>query len=137
MVLIAVIAGILALGATLSKGQEYEPYVKDTGVMVERAEICFSPDLGQPSIKLLNTWQQLVTELEIYERGGAKMNEEDALLGKHLADNAICGTTAAYYHIVITQDTEGYVLARYDEQYGFGVGSFIVAKKDVLLDRSI
>ncbi len=137
MVLIAVMAAMMALGDTLSKSQEYEPYHSDTGVIVRWAELCFSPDLDVPSIKLLNTWQRLVNELEAYKRGGASMSEEDASLGQLIFDNGLCATTSRYYNIFITQDTEGFVLAQFDEQYGFNEGPFIVAKKDILPDRGI
>jgi hypothetical protein len=132
-----VVVALLALVHWQAKGQEYTPYVKGTGVIVEQAEMCFSPDLGQQSVDLLNTWQRLVNELEAYERGGAKMHEEDALLGQYLYENTVCATVAEFYHIVITQDTEGYVLARFDEQYGFTTGTFIVRKQDVILDREL
>ena len=129
-----VVVAMLALVQWQAEAQ-YVPYVKDTGVIVEQAEMCFSPDLGGPSIKLLNTWQRLVNEVEAYERGGALPHEEDARLGKYLYDSGMCHTTAGFYHIYITQSTEGYVLAKFDEQYGFEGGTFIVRKQDVLLDR--
>ena len=137
MVLVGVVAGVLALGANSVKAQEYEPYVQDTGIIHSGSELCFSPDLGQPSIELLGTWQRLVNELEAFEIGGPAMNEEDAILGQLLFDTDICHTVATTYHIFITQSTEGYVLARFDEQYGFTTGTFIVNKKDVLLDRGL
>ena len=37
MVLIAILAAVFALGK-VSTGQEYVPYVKDTGVVVERSD---------------------------------------------------------------------------------------------------
>ncbi len=132
--LFGLISGLLILGPIAVKAQEYKPFVKDTGVIVARAELCFSPDLGAPSIKLLKLWQRLVTEHEDYQRGGALMNQEDAILAQALADNNVCATTVDYYRVIIAQDTEGYVLARYDETYGFEEGSFIVAKRDILLD---
>lgn len=134
MLLVGFIAALLIF-CKLGTAQEYEPFSIDTGVIVSGAEMCFSPDLGQPSITILNTWQRLVNELENYERGGARMNEDDAITGELLYENHLCATMGAYYSIVITQAMEGYVLAHFDEQYGFGEGPFIVAKKDVLMDR--
>ena len=130
--LVGLITGLLILGPIAAKGQDYEPYVKDTGTMVAGTELCFSPDLASESIKLLNTWQRLVNELEAYQRGGSRMHEEDAHLGQALYDNHLCGSTVDYYDIVILQDTEGYVLARYSDDLGFDEGSFIVAKKDII-----
>jgi hypothetical protein len=132
-----VVVAILALVQYKAEGQEYEPFSIDTAVIVNGAEICFSPDLHKTSIQLLNTWQRLVNELNAYERGGARMNEEDAIAGELLDENHICATMGAYYSIVITQAIEGYVLAHFDEQYGFGEGPFIVAKRDILPDRGI
>jgi hypothetical protein len=133
-VTLVVVVALIFFLARASGSQEYVPYVKDTGI-VQGAEICFSPDLNSESVKLLNTWQRLVNELEAYERGGSPMKEEDAILGLLLYSNNICHTVDRYYNIYITQDTEGYVLAKFDEQYGFDTGTFIVAKKDVMLDR--
>ncbi|KKN92345.1 hypothetical protein LCGC14_0208360 [marine sediment metagenome] len=132
--LFGLISGLLILGPIAVKGQEYKPFVKDTGIIVAGAELCFSSDLGAPSVKQLNLWQRLITEHEAYQRGGAPMNEEEAVLAQAMADNNVCATTVEYYRVIITQDTEGYVLARYDETYGFEDGSFIVAKRDILLD---
>ena len=129
-----VVVALLALVQWQAEAQ-YEPFVQDTGVMHGGSEMCFSPDLGGPSIKLLKTWQKLVNEYNAYQRGGPAMHEEDAILAQYLYDNDMCHTTLSTYHIYITQSTEGYVLAKFDEQYGFNAGSFIVAKKDVLLDR--
>jgi hypothetical protein len=128
---------LLALVQYQAEGQEYQPFSIDTGVIVDGAEICFSPDLHATSIQLLNTWQRLVNELDAYERGGAKMNEDDAITGELLYENHLCATMGFYYTIVITQTVEGYALAHFDEQYGFGEGPFIVAKRDILPDRGI
>jgi hypothetical protein len=136
MLLVGFIAGLLIF-CKLGTAQEYEPFSIDTGVIVNGAEICFAPDLGQPSVTILNTWQRLVNELENYERGGAMMDEEDALTGELLYENHMCATMGFYYSIVITQAIEGYVLAHFDEQYGFGEGPFIVSKRDILPDRGI
>jgi hypothetical protein len=138
MILIGIIAGVLALGATLTKGQEFEntplykPFSMGTGVIVEGAELCFSPDLSQPTVDLLNTWQRLVNELEAYERGGAAMDEEDANYAQTLADIGMCATVAEYYDITITQATEGYVLVNFAARYDFDTGTFIVARKDII-----
>jgi hypothetical protein len=132
-----VVIALLALVQWQAEGQEYKPYSIDTGVIVNGAEICFAPDLGQPSVTILNTWQRLVNELDAYERGGAMMNEEDAITGELLYENHMCATMGFYYNIVITQAIEGYVLAHFDEQYGFGEGPFIVSKRDILPDRGI
>jgi hypothetical protein len=132
-----VVIALLALVQYQAEGQEYKPFSIDTGVIVDGAEICFSPDLHDTSIQLLNTWQRLVNELDTYERGGAKMNEEDAIAAELLYENHLCATMGFYYTIVITQAVEGYVLAHFDEQYGFGEGPFIVAKRDILPDRGI
>jgi hypothetical protein len=127
-----VVVALLALVQYQAEGQEYQPYTIDTGVIVNGAEICFSPDLHHTSVQLLVTWQRLVNELNSYERGGARMNEDDAITGELLHENHLCTTMGAYYDIVITQAIEGYVLAHFDEYYGFGEGPFIVAKKDIL-----
>jgi hypothetical protein len=132
-----VVIALLALVQYQAEGQEYEPFSLDTGVIVNGAEMCFSPDLHDTSVQLLNTWQRLVNELDAYERGGGRMHEEEAILGEYLYENHLCATMGAYYNIVITQAIEGYVLAHFDEQYGFGEGPFIVAKKDILPDRGI
>lgn len=138
MLLVGVIAGIVALGAMTARGQEYQnvplykPFSMGTGVIVEGAELCFSPDLSQPTVDLLNTWQRLVNELEAYERGGAAMNEEDANYAQTLADVGLCATVAEYYDITITQATEGYVLVNFAERYDFDTGTFIVARKDII-----
>jgi len=131
-----VVVAMLALVQWQAEAQ-YEPFVKDTGIVHAGAEMCYAPDLGAPSIKLLNTWQGLVYQLEDYQRGGSPMHEEDAILGQQLYDNDMCHTMAATYHIFIVQDTEGYVLARFDEQHEFDTRPFIVSKQDVLLDRGI
>jgi hypothetical protein len=132
MLLGIVVVALLALVQWQAEGQEYQPYTIDTGVVVNGAEICFSPDLHHTSVQLLNTWQRLVDELHAYERGGARMNEDDAIAGELLHENHLCATMGAYYDIVITQTTEGYVLAHFAEYYKFGEGPFIVAKKDIL-----
>jgi hypothetical protein len=143
MMLIAVIAGIVALGATFTRAQEFEntpmykPFSMGTGVLVEGAELCFSPDLSQPTIDLLSTWQRMVNEFEAYEMGGAAMHEDDAIYAQTLSDIGMCATVAQYYDIVIIQGTEGYVLVNFDEQYGFDTGTFIVARKDIMPDRGI
>jgi hypothetical protein len=137
MVLIGIIAAVFALGATLSEGQEYKPYTQGTGVIVEQAEVCFSPDLSPDSITLLGTWQRAVDRLEAYERGGPAVEEELAITGQLLYDNHICATTAEFYHIVIIRHVEGYALVKYDEQYGFDTGTFIVARKDIMPDRGV
>jgi hypothetical protein len=136
MLLVGLIAALFIF-CELATAQEYKPYTIDTGVIVDGAEICFSPDLHVTSVQLLITWQRLVNELDAYEKGGARMNEEDAIAGELLYENHLCATMGAYYSIVITQAMEGYVLAHFDEQYGFGEGPFIVAKKDVLPDHGI
>jgi hypothetical protein len=143
LLLVGVIAGMLALGANATKAQEFEshplykPFSLGTGVLVNGAELCFSPDLSQPTIDLLGTWQRLVNEYEAYEIGGAVMDEEDAIYAQILSDTELCATIADYYDITITQAIEGYVLAKFDEQYGFRTGTFIVAKKDIIPDRGI
>jgi hypothetical protein len=137
MILIAVIAAIVALGATLTKAQHYKPYSQGTGLIVEQAEVCFSPDLSTESIALLGTWQRAVDNLEAYERGGAAVEEELAIEGQLLYDNHMCATVAEFYHIVIVRHTEGYVLVNFDERYDFDTGTFIVAKKDIIPDQEI
>jgi hypothetical protein len=127
-----VVVALIALVQWQAEGQEYQPYTIDTGVIVNGAEICFSPDLHVTSIQLLQTWQRLVDELNTYERGGARMNEDDAIAGELLHENHLCATMGFYYDIVITKSTEGYVLAHFAEHYKFGEGPFIVAKKDIL-----
>jgi hypothetical protein len=136
-ILLAMFIAALFLWGERTQAQEYVPYVKDTGTIVEQAELCFVPDLGQPFIDTLVLWQRLVNELEAYERGGAPMNEEDAIVGQGLYDAGICATVGAFYMVDVVDDTEGYVLARFNAQYGFTSATFIVAKKDVLLDRGI
>jgi hypothetical protein len=135
--LLAMFVAALFLWGERTQAQEYVPYVKDTGTIVQQAELCFVPDLGQPFIDTLQLWQRLVNELEAYERGGEPMDEEDAITGQHLADSGICATVAEFYMIDIVQDTEGYVLARFNEQYGFTSATFIVRKRDVILDRGL
>jgi hypothetical protein len=137
MMLIAIMAGIVALGATLTRAQEYTPYTQGTGLIVQQAELCFSPDLSLASITLLGTWQRAVNQLESYERGGPAMEEELAITGQLLYDNHVCATVAEFYHIVILSHTEGYVLVNFDEQHGFDTGSFIVARKDIIPDQGI
>jgi hypothetical protein len=139
LLLVGVITAIVAAFSPWStaKGQEYETYNEGTGLIVQQAEICFSPDLSAESIKLLGTWQRLVNELEAYERGGSVMGEEDALLGQLLHDNHVCATVADFYHVVVVRRVEGYALLLYDEQYGFDEGTFIARAQDVLPDRGI
>jgi hypothetical protein len=136
MLLVGLIAALLIF-CKMSTAQVYEPFSLDTGVIVNGAEICFSPDLHDTSVQLLVTWQRLVNELDTYEKGGAIMDEDDAITGELLYENHLCATMGFYYNIVITQAIEGYVLAHFDEQYGFGEGPFIVAKRDILPDRGI
>jgi hypothetical protein len=137
MLLVGAIAGVLALGATLSKGQQYEPYNQGTGLIVAQAEVCFSPDLSTESITLLGTWQRAVDNLEAYERGGPAVEEELAITGQLLYDNRMCATVGEFYHIVIVRHTEGYVLVNFDERYDFDTGTFIVARKDIIPDRGL
>jgi hypothetical protein len=134
--LATIIAVIFVLGK-VSTGQEYVPYNQGTGLVVQQAEICFSPDLSAEAVKLLSTWQRLVNELEAYERGGSAMGEEDALLGQLLYNNHLCATVADFYPIIVIRRIEGYALAKFDEQLGFDDGPFIVAARDVLPDRGI
>ncbi|MBW2561260.1 MAG: hypothetical protein JRE40_10465, partial [Deltaproteobacteria bacterium] len=137
MVLIAVIAAIFALGK-VSTGQEYEPYRMNTGIIHAQSELCFSSTLSQPATQLLDTWQRMVNEIEAYDRGvGPAMNEEDAIYAQALFDNNICHTVASTYHVYVTQSTEGYMLVNFDEQYGFETGTFIVNKRDIMLDRGL
>ena len=116
---------------------EYVPYNMGTGLIVQHAELCFSPGLSSESIKLLDTWQLAVNQLESYERGGPEPDVELAYEAQSLFDNNMCATVAAFYNIAIIMTTEGYVLARFDEQHGFDEGTFIVAKKDILPDRRL
>jgi hypothetical protein len=136
-ILLVMLVAALVFWGERTQAQEYVPYVKDTGTIVEQAELCFAPDLGQPFIKTLVFWQRLVNELESYERGGSPLNEEEAIVAQRLYDSGICATVAEFYMIDVVNDTEGYVLARFNAQYGFTSATFIVAKKDVLLDRGI
>jgi hypothetical protein len=136
MVLIAIIAALFALSPTIAKGQ-YEPYTQGTGLIVQYAEVCFTPELSSEAINILTLWQRLVNELDAYERGGSAMNKEDALMGQLLFDNNICHTVADFYHVAILRRTEGYVLVQFDEQYTFAAGPMIVAARDVLPDRGI
>jgi hypothetical protein len=135
MYLLGLCAAIVLLDH-YANAQDYEPYKMGTGLIVQQAELCFAPDLSTPVITLLNTWQQAVDELEAYERGGTPGDPELALAGQLLYDNHVCATVAAFYHIAIISVTEGYVLAKFDEQHGFEEGTFIVAKKDILPDRA-
>jgi hypothetical protein len=131
-----VVVALLSL-VQYSEAQEYEPFNVGTGLVVQYAEICFTPELSTEAIKLLDTWQRLVNELEAYERGGSAMNSEDALLGQLLYNSNICHTVADFYHIVILRRTEGYTLVKFDEQYSFDAGPFIVRAQDVVPDRGI
>jgi hypothetical protein len=134
---IALACVIGALLIAFEAKSQYVPYNQGTGLVVQQAEICFSPDLSAEAIKLLFTWQRLVNELEAYERGGSAMDEEEALLGQLLYNNHLCATVADFYPIIVIRRTEGYALAKFDEQLGFGTGPFIVAAKDVIPDRRI
>ena len=135
MVLVGIIAAIVALGAMNAKGQEYEPFNAGTGLLVQEAEMCFTPELNAESIKMLNTWHRLVNELESFERGGPAMHPEDAYLGQLLYDNDICHTVTEFYHVVILKRIEGYVLVKFND--GFDTRPFIVRAQDILPDRGI
>jgi hypothetical protein len=135
--LVALVSAMLILGPIAVKAQEYQPFHQTTGTIVAGAELCFSPDLSAPSVQLLNTWQRLVNELGVYERGGSRMHEEDANLGQLIYDNNLCGTVSGYYDIVIMQSNEGYVLATYADKYNYDAASFIVAKRDVIQKERI
>ncbi len=132
-----IVVALLALVQWQAEAQEYKPFTMGTGLIVQHAEMCFSPDLSSDSINLLNQWQLAVDQLESYERGGSEPDVELAYQAQALYDNHMCSTVAAFYHIEIVMATEGYVLARFDEQHGFNEGTFIVAKRDVLPDRRL
>ena len=118
LVLVGILAAIFALSPWLANAQDYQAYNEGTGLIVQQAEICFAPEINSDTIKLLNTWQRLVNEIEAYERGGAVMNKEDALLGQLLYENHMCATVADFYHVVVVRHAEGYALLKFDMRHG-------------------
>ena len=133
--LAAVMSAMLILGPIAAKGAEYNPFKESSGYLVSGAEICYSPGLSTESITLLDEYQSVVDLVETYNRGGAPVPEELEFWAERVYENRLCVTSTSHERIEIIMGVEGYVLARF--RFYNEVGTFIVARRDVLPDRGI
>ena len=140
MILIGVIAGVLALGATLSKGAgpEMLKFNGNTGSVGYGVEVCMATTITPDRIGLLGEWRSLVDRYEATELDGIlRMTREEAERAEWLDSTQICGSIARHYNVIIKEEINQYVLFQFDPQYGFGEQTYIMRRSDFMSDRGL
>ena len=143
LVLVAILAAIFALSPALSKGAVPDTleFHGNTGTITYGATVCEADTialktLALKTIALLDEWASLVERLEAYQLDGiVRMTAEEAERGQYLNNTGTCDMLASYYNIIITEESNQYVLFQFDPQYGFGEQTYILRRGDFLSDK--
>jgi hypothetical protein len=112
MVLVGVIAGVVAIGATYAKGAVRG----ETGYIFDGADVCQTNALGKVTADMLEEYSALLYKL--HAAGGYDLDNEDMARGKEL--EKVCGEIEGNQMVRVLLVDGDYILVEFAETVAAG-----------------